>query len=262
MERFTVRAGGVEIAAVRFGQGTPLLLAHPLLFSKAYYTAAAGVFGARFECVAFDQRGHGDTIGGSPDPIGMAGDIDAVLDHVGWARAAVGGTSLGALTTLLFAMRHPERVSLLVQDLPGFGPGTHRDPERSGRVAEALERADFDEAASRLTEGLSPGRAAAWRGALESDWRNYPASALGPKLAALLRATAGWRPFDRWPEDLARLRVPTRILALGGDPLHPLEVAQTMERAIPGARLTLRVASLNPDVMARQWVQAMSEGPG
>lgn len=258
IEQLIVRAPGADLACLRFGKGSPLLLAHPAVFSKAYFAAAAEVWGARFDCVALDQRGHGDTAArGTIEPETMAGDLGAVLDHLGWAKAALGGTSLGAATTLGFALRHPGRVSILVQDLPAFGPGGSREPGKTEAMAEAFGRADFEEAASRATFGMSAPRAKAWAEALHSDWTHYDRAALGPKLAAAMRATARWRIVERWPDDLARLSMPVRILAVEGDPVHPIEVARTMARTIPDARLVPRVLSLSPQAIARQWIEVL-----
>lgn len=260
LESFRIRGEGSDLAGVRFGKGPPLLLVHPVLFSKRFFAAAADVYGSAFSCAAFDQRGHGDSTG-EVDLDGMAADVGAVLDHLGWDRAVVGGTSLGAATALRFAMARPERVNLLLQDLPGFGPRSPRTKERTERLAEAFGRGDLDEAARRVVEGLSPPRAKAWLDALAADWKPNDAAVLGPKLAAALRATAGWSVVDRWPDDLRGLRVPTRILALQGDPTHPYEVARAMVEAIPDAKLIARVPSLSPATIARQWVEVIGGAP-
>ena len=254
MDVLRVPSAGAVLAVARFGSGRPLLWAHPVVFSKAYVPAALG---GRFDVAALDQRGHGDTDGGGIDAGAMAEDLGAVLDRLGWRRASIGGTSLGAATSLLFARRHPERVERLILDLPGFGPGSFRDPAKTERLAEAFERADFDEAARRITEGLSAPRAAAWTAALQRDWGHYDPARLGPKLAAALRGTSTWRIVERWPDDLAALRVPTTILAVKGDPVHPWEVAETMARTIPGARLVPRVPSLESAKIAAQWIEEL-----
>jgi pimeloyl-ACP methyl ester carboxylesterase len=258
VERLTVCSEGAQITGLRFGKGPPLLLAHPAVFSKAYFAAAAEVWGERFECVAVDQRGHGETESDGPiEPSAMAEDLRAVLDRLGWERAAVGGTSLGAATTLVLALRHPGRVSALVQDLPAFAPGSSRNPKKTERMAEAFGRGDFEEAVRRTTEGMSAPRADAWAGALRSDWKHYDAARLGPKLARAMRSTAGWRIVERWPGDLAGLAVPVRILAVEGDPVHPIEAARVMARTIPDARLVPRVPSLSPAAIARQWIEVL-----
>ncbi len=259
IEPFRVKSGDAELACAKFGEGPPLILAHPALFSKAYFTAAADVFGARFSCVAFDQRGHGETNAPSISPAAMASDVAAVMDAMKWDKAAVGGTSLGAATTLLFALAHPERVSFLIQDLPAFGPTSGRDPDQVARIAVVLEDGDLEEGARRITASMSEPRAKAWTEALFADWKHYEAQSLGTKMGWAMRNTVSWRIIGRWPEELQKLnKTPVRIFAVQGDPTHPWDVGQTMARTIKGARLSPRVQSLSPASIAAQWVEALA----
>src|SRR3954470_10340343 len=170
---FRVASKGADLACIRFGEGPPLLLAHPVLFSKAYYAAAAETWGAHFTCVAFDQRCHGDTTSAILTPASLAEDIGAILDHMKWDKASIGGTSFGAASTLLYALSNPGRVTKLIQGLPGFGPGTFRDPFQTSRISAALEDGDLDDAAKQITSGMSEPRAKAWSEALYADWKNY-----------------------------------------------------------------------------------------
>jgi 3-oxoadipate enol-lactonase len=251
-------SSGADLACVRFGEGPPLLLAHPLVFSKSYFSAAADVLGARYSCVAYDQRGHGETVASTISVAAMADDVAAVLDAMKWDKAAIGGTSLGAASTLVFALRRPERVSFLIQDLPGFGPGSSRDPSWASRIAASFEDADLEDAARQITKGMSEPRAKAWTEALFADWKNYPAAELSNKLAWVLRNTASWRIVGRWPEELQKLQMPVRIFGVQGDPAHPWDVAQTMARTIKGARLSPRVLSLSAAAIAQQWIDALT----
>lgn len=255
---FRVQSKGADLACVRFGEGPPLLLAHPVLFSKAFYTAAADVFGAKFSCVAFDQRCHGDTTSSILTPAALAEDIGAILDHLKWDKAAMGGTSFGAASTLLYALSNPSRVSILIQDLPGFGPASFRDPFVTSRIAAALEDADLDDAAKQITAGMSEPRAKAWTEALFADWKNYDGARIAPKMAGALRATSSWRIVGRWPDELQKLSMPVRIFGVQGDSVHPWDTAQTMARTIKGARLSNRVQSLSPAAIAAQWIDALT----
>lgn len=235
-----------------------MLCAHALGSSKEHFVAAAEVLGQRFDCVALDQRGHGGTTVDGEDEFTaeeMARDLVAVMDHVGWSRATLAGTSLGAGTTLLVALRHPDRVNLLIQDLPGFGPGSNHDPGSVERVAGALERGLFEEAAREATRALPAIAALALRDSLLQQWRAFPADELGPKLAGAFRATTRWRIVDNWPQALEAVSAPTHILALRRDPMHPFAVADAMARAIPRARLWPRVPSFHPRDVARQWIE-------
>jgi pimeloyl-ACP methyl ester carboxylesterase len=251
-------SSGTDLACLRFGDGPPLLLAHPLVFSKAYYAAAAPVLGAKFSCVAFDQRGHGDTTASTVSPAAMADDVGAVLDAMKWDKAAMGGTSLGAASTLLFALRSPGRVTCLIQDLPGFGPSSFRDASKTSRIAASFEDADLEDAARQITSGMSEPRAKAWTEALFADWKNYDPKALSNKLAWVLRNTSSWRIVGRWPDELQKLTMPVRIFGVQGDPVHPWDTAQTMARTIKGARLSPRVQSLSAEAIANQWIDALA----
>jgi len=255
---FRVVTPGADLACVRFGDGPPLLLAHPVLFSKAYYAAAADVWGAHFTCVAYDQRCHGETTSAILTPAALAEDVGAILDHLKWDKAAMGGTSFGAVSTLLYALSNPGRVTKLVQDLPGFGPASYRDPFNTSRIAAALEDADLDDAAKQITMGMSEPRAKAWTEALLADWKNYDGAKLAPKMAGALRATSSWRIVSRWPDELQKLHMPVSIFGMQGDPVHPWDVAQTMARTIKGARLSSRVQTLDPAAIARQWIDALT----
>ncbi len=261
VERFRIRSRGADLSCVRFGAGSPLLCAHALAFSKEYFASAADVLGRRFDCVAVDQRGHGDTEWEGGDAgltlDAMADDIGRVLDYVGWKRAIVGGISLGAATTLRFALGSPDRLVALIQDLPAFGPTSPRNPRATEAVSEALDRSDFEGALGVLTSGLSRGRAKALGEALRSQWAPFGAT-LGPKLAAAFRATDRWRIADDWPGVLKTLDAPVRILGLRGDAAHPFEVAETMARTLPRARLDARVPSLSAEAVARQWLEVAS----
>ena len=123
----------------------------------------------------------------------MAGDLLAVLDHVGWETALCGGTSLGAATMLVLARRHPQRARGLIQDLPGFGPASARGAESADRVAVALADTDLQAAARLAGSALPASRARAVASVLLDQWKPFPAADLGPKLARAFRASARWR---------------------------------------------------------------------
>lgn len=258
LEPFRVRSGDADLSCVKFGEGPPLLLAHPAMFSKSYFAAAADIWGAKFTCVAYDQRGHGDTRSQLLTPAALADDVGAILDHLNWNKIAIGGTSLGAASTLLYALRNPARVSFLVQDLPAYGPTSGRDPSIAARIAVVLEEGDMEEGARRITEGMSEPRAKAWTEALMADWKDYDPIVLGAKMGRAMRTAVSWRILNRWPDELQKLTMPVRIFGVQGDSTHPWDTAQTMARTIKGARLSTRVPSLSPTAIAEQWLGALA----
>ncbi len=264
IRRFRVHSGDADVACAQFGAGRErLLYLHALAYSKEHAVAAAGVLGVAFDCIAIDQRGHGETRARDGGPLDLdldafVADACAVLDAAGWESAIVGGTSMGAAVALRLALLHPQRVRVLVEDLPAFGPRSPRDVSHAERIAEALEAGDLVEATRRATESLSGKRAAALQEKLLGQWRPFSASQLGPGLAGAFRATTRWSVLDDWPEGLSRVRAFTHLIALRGDPSHPYEVAETMARHLARARIYSRIPALDPRKSFAQWVSILT----
>lgn len=92
-----------------------VLLVHGVTAShRAWPFVAARLPGVRV--IAPDLRGRGRS-NGVQGPAGMAAhadDLAAVLDALGVARALVVGHSMGGFVSVVFAHRHPDRVTRLV----------------------------------------------------------------------------------------------------------------------------------------------------
>jgi 3-oxoadipate enol-lactonase len=120
---------GVAIAyQVLGGDGPWLALVHGLGYGRFGWGPFATLLAARRRLVLIDNRG----IGESDQPPGpysvddMAGDVVAVLDHVGIGECDVVGASLGGMVTLQVAASHPERLRrmVLIAATPGEPQGT------------------------------------------------------------------------------------------------------------------------------------------
>jgi pimeloyl-ACP methyl ester carboxylesterase len=91
--------------------------------------------------IALDQRGHGESEK-LYDPRAytrenMAGDVLALMDHLGVRRADVFGYSMGTRTALTLAMAAPDRVSNLI--LGGIGEKLlEPSPDRGSIMADAM----------------------------------------------------------------------------------------------------------------------------
>ncbi len=115
----TCPSGDVTIHYRRFGApgATPILIVHGLsYFSYDWIGIAAALCGDR-EVVAMDMRGFGDSTWSPAGKYGLddfAGDMRALLDHLGWPAAVVMGHSMGGRNSTYFAAGHPERVEKLV----------------------------------------------------------------------------------------------------------------------------------------------------
>ena len=69
------------------GSGPALLFAHGLGGNQMSWWQQVSHFSPNYTCVAFAHRGFApsDPIAGGPDPADYAGDLDALIDRLGFA---------------------------------------------------------------------------------------------------------------------------------------------------------------------------------
>jgi 3-oxoadipate enol-lactonase len=96
--------------------GPALLLSNALGTTCDLWTRQLGAFGAAFQVILYDTRGHG----ASAAPVGeytldqLGRDAVAVLDAVGVERAHVCGVSLGGMTAMWLGLHAADRVERLI----------------------------------------------------------------------------------------------------------------------------------------------------
>ncbi len=132
-------AGDVTLAYRRFGVPgrTPVVIAHGLSYFSYDWIDVAGVLAADREVVAMDMRGFGDSTWSPARDYAvptMAGDVVAVLDHLGWAAAVLVGHSMGGRNSAYCAAKHPGRAAGVV--LVDYSP--ENAPQGAQRVTDAV----------------------------------------------------------------------------------------------------------------------------
>ncbi|WP_318012543.1 MULTISPECIES: alpha/beta fold hydrolase [unclassified Mesorhizobium] len=101
---------------IRAGSGAPVLLIHGVGMDAAIWQPQIAAMQDRFDVIAIDILGHGS----SPLPpenarlSDFADQAIRLLDHLGLARVAVIGHSMGALVAQEIALRAPSRISAIV----------------------------------------------------------------------------------------------------------------------------------------------------
>ena len=103
--------------------GAPkLMLIHGNASSAKFYLPLMKRLEDRFELVALDLRGFGDT---EPKPIdarrGMrdfSDDVDALAETLGWDRFSLLGWSMGGGVAMQYAIDHSEKLERLILEAP------------------------------------------------------------------------------------------------------------------------------------------------
>jgi pimeloyl-ACP methyl ester carboxylesterase len=251
---------GINFHYLDVGQGTPFVFQHGI---GGDVSQPAGLCrppkGVRLLCL--DARAHGQTQPlGDPSALtfdAFGDDLVAWLDHLGLARAIIGGISMGAGVALNVAVRYPERVAGLVLSRPAWldGPMPPENVACYATIARLLRpvsaASDPDHAlrsavaefeASDEYRGLlahSPDTTQSLRGQLTNE-----------------RAVAAVARLERLPadrplaalRDAGAIRVPALVLAHRQDPIHRFAFGEALARAIPRARLV----ELTPKSIARE----------
>ena len=134
------------IAYRRAGTGRAVLLLHPLALSSASYRSLQHRLAASYDVIAVDARGHGDS-GWDNEPFGvndMAGDVVALMDTLGLARAHMVGMSMGGSVAVVLAAQQPERVSrmFLADTTAWYGENAEQTWRERARRAVEVPRVD------------------------------------------------------------------------------------------------------------------------
>ncbi|WP_406212822.1 alpha/beta fold hydrolase [Streptomyces canus] len=198
------------------------------------FSAVLPALAADRNIVAPELQGHGHTADIDreltvPD---LASDVVALLDELGIQQADFLGFSLGGLTALEIAVRHPERVGRLALAATMYTQdGVHEEVRVPDYSSPRLpSQADFQEMAD-----------------------TYAAVAPDPEHFQdfLAKVSAGAHaPLPWTADDLRGLRAPT-LLLVGDSDFVRVEHAAEMQRLIPEAQLAVLPATTHMSLMRR-----------
>jgi pimeloyl-ACP methyl ester carboxylesterase len=141
---------GVELAYDRAGQGTPLVFIHGAMGDWRSWDAQWAAFTPHFDCVRYSRRYSYPNPNRMPSPhhsaLDEAQDLALLLDHLGWERAILVGSSYGSFTALALAVAQPQRCQALALSEPAML--CHALFSEAGRAAEQAFRRDIIEPAN------------------------------------------------------------------------------------------------------------------
>jgi pimeloyl-ACP methyl ester carboxylesterase len=114
------------------GDGVPIVLLHANTGTSESWEANAAAFAAQgYRVIAFDRRGWGRSLADpatGPQPGSVAGDLDALVDHLKLGRFHLAGVAGGGFIALDYAAWRPERLRSLVV---AASTGQFSEPEMS-----------------------------------------------------------------------------------------------------------------------------------
>ena len=202
---------GINLYYETHGAGRPLILLHGGLGSGAMFGPILPTLAERSQVITVDLQGHGRTadIDRPIDVWLMAGDIAALIDHLGLDKPDVVGYSLGGGVALQTAAQYPAKVRRLV-------------------VASANTRPDAIDPEMRKQQGQVNAAAAEFMKETPM-YQVYQRVAPHPEDFPRLLTKIGEsmsKGFD-YTEEVRGLQVPTLIVAADADmapPSHYVEV--------------------------------------
>ena len=245
------------------GDGPPIVVLHGGPdFDHCYFLPELDRLADAFRLIYYDQRGRGRSADGvRPEDVTLASeldDLDRVRSHFGLESITVLGHSWGGVVAMAYAIRHPDRVSHLI--LMDTGPASADDWRvlREELVRRRDPRDQEEMKAIAATDAYARGDLSA-----EAEYyrRHFRMTLRQPELlealVARLRANftpdgvvlaraiehrlydgtsraEGWSLFPA----LRELDLPTLLLH-GEYDFIPVDLAERIAEAVPGARLSL-----------------------
>jgi len=233
---------GTRIHCEESGAGTPVVFVHEFGGSCRSFDLQVAAFGARYRCIVFNARGYPPSeVPPSADSYSQdhaVTDIAAVMDALALARAHLVGVSMGAASTLQYALKEPGRV--LSATLVGIGSGSD-DPEtfraRHEATARLIEAGGMAALAAQMNESPTRRRL---KDKNPPEYRRFNEQLLA--MSPLGHANTSRGVQCRRPtlyvheKRIAALRLP--VLVVVGDEDEPCRrPSDFLERVLPDARL-------------------------
>ena len=208
-----------------------VVLLHSLGTDHRLWHDQMAVLGKRFNVLAPDSRGHGDTpSAGVIDMEHWVADLDALIEP--HRSVHLVGLSMGGVQAIAYAARHPRKVrSLVLADTFAAIDPAAAEIKIEG-IRETIGAIGMSRYAERyLAETLTSE-------VDETVYRRLCSAIAGVSAEDYLRASqATFR--ASLTDELAQISAPTLVVIGDGDQKTPLALSETLVRGVAGARLSV-----------------------
>ena len=236
---------GGSLATTARGHGPPIVFSHGVTIdSRVWIKQFASLPAEGVRTIAFDHRGHGDSLVGSTGHSleNLAGDLRTVLETLDVRDAVLVGHSMGGIAVQAFALRHPavlhERVRGIVL-LSTLAKTTVSAARPLRGLAERVTAAfDLRALMAHPDLGLLFARVGFGRQPVASQVELNRQMLAAGATATAREATAALLQLDLVPE-LRSLDVPTLVIGGTADVITPPHESRRLAALIPGARLEM-----------------------
>ncbi len=241
------RIGSLERPGCRLhyevtGEGPAILFLHGLGGNQMSWWQQVAHFAPRWTCVTLAQRGFAPSspIAGGPDPADFAGDVAALVEHLGLPELRIVAQSMGGWAAVEYALMKTGKLRGLVLAAT-TGSIAHeklREPERSQLAA--WRQASAATAAALLARnirGSTGERMAREQPAATQLYRHFDEMNAALDKEALRRRLHATR--NRAPEELAAAGCPILLIGCAEDIVMPPFAAAAVAAAVPGARAAM-----------------------
>ena len=215
-----------------------VVLIHGLGLCQRLFDPMLAGFSAPFDLISYDLYGHGDS-GPPPQTATLSlysQQIAGLLDHLGIARAALVGFSIGGMINRRFALDHPERLSALAIWNSPHDRGAQAQQLVEDRAAQVRTEGTMSTLPAAIERWFTPGFRASQpdRVDLVRQWRQ--------RVDLEGYAQTAWVLANGVPELVSPatpVTAPTLVMTAENDSGSTPAMAHAIATEIPGARTAI-----------------------
>ncbi len=220
------------------GDGPPMLLLHGYPLSGALFARVRDTLQGDFTILTVDHRGYGlSEAPETPDDVATyAGDALAVMDHLGFETAVIGGMSMGGPVALSMYDQAPDRFDGLV--LIDTTAAAAAPPEAGlwQGVAEVARNTGKEPVITSLVPDMLTGETRLNEPAIS----DYLTSVMeGSSVEAFIGGAVALAERPDFTDLLAEIEVPALVIVGLEDSLYAVQVARDMVEQLPDAELAI-----------------------